>query len=439
MAGTPPSLTLEERILRFLEAQPGAENVEKLPLTPAQRAAEKADFFLQQREVICEVKSIQTSTQGKVDALVAPLVNAPNAPVFYGEMRFDKVAKHLPDGPRVLREIFGVLTSSMDTFFRKANRQIRVTRQTFALPNASGGVVVVNDQVAILSPEVMAHRIAELLRKRTPDGGFAYPEIDSVLLVSETHFVHLGQGTKGPLVARISRDGTSKAEAAFDALLPRWAQVNGHAFQEMDPELLGTVKLTENKPVPAGPQKIRRQELWERQYRNRPYLRRHTAEEFKHYFHLLMDSMAVGFLDGATLEQSQMAKALMERWTHFLEEARERGIDFRSFGPRTDVAIGADGKPVLRQATMAEIEATANKPATLEPGRLYTNAAGEYVRCVGILPGAARIVLLTVSGGKNAGALLEVNHHKWQHFWPVLDESLATALGKRFQEIVSDK
>src|SRR5687767_7337423 len=102
---SPESPSLEERIIRFLEAQPGAENVEKLSQTPAQRGSEQVDFFLSNREVLCELKSLETSTEEKVNALVEPLQSRPDAPVFYGTLRLDKIAKHFPDGERILRDV----------------------------------------------------------------------------------------------------------------------------------------------------------------------------------------------------------------------------------------------------------------------------------------------------------------------------------------------
>jgi len=76
--------SLEDRIFKFLGTRPGAENIDKLLLTPAQRDAEKADFLLSGRRVVCEIKSLQTDVREKIDKILTPLMESDDAPVFYG-------------------------------------------------------------------------------------------------------------------------------------------------------------------------------------------------------------------------------------------------------------------------------------------------------------------------------------------------------------------
>lgn len=46
--------------MNFLGNRTGAESIDRLTLTTDQRASEKADFFLDQRIVVCEVWILQT-------------------------------------------------------------------------------------------------------------------------------------------------------------------------------------------------------------------------------------------------------------------------------------------------------------------------------------------------------------------------------------------
>jgi len=148
----PQNQPLEGRVLLFLATRPGAESIDKLPLTIAQRDAEKADYFLSNRKVICEVKSLQTDTEEKINHLLQPILDSEEAPVFYGEWKLDNVLKNITNGEEIKREIFDAVTSAIQALFRKANRQIRTTKQMFNLPLAGGALVVVNDLVHVLSP-----------------------------------------------------------------------------------------------------------------------------------------------------------------------------------------------------------------------------------------------------------------------------------------------
>jgi hypothetical protein len=419
-------------MIQFLEAQPGAENVEKLEQTAAQKQSKQVDFFLQHRTVLCELKSIQTSTESKVNALVEPILERPDAPKFYGEVRLDKIARQMPDGEQIIRDAYEEVVSSMQGFVRKANQQIRASKIAFNLPAAAGGLIMVNDQVKILSPEVMVSRVSELLRKRTAEGGFAFPEIEAVLVVNETHVVATGPGVKGPLMALVTRDAPGKAGEVLGALMPVWAQAHGQAYQEMDAELLATVPMKENAPAPSGPKRMTWQEGWERQYRNYPYLRWHTTDELKAYYWRVLESFAAGIMIGATAEEKAMLPQIVELQTHFLEEARERGLDFRTLGPAQPPALDETGRPRFRQATLAELQAALRKPPSFETGRFYTNAAGDYFRCIGVARESAQLIHLTIQQGRNIGLPKTLARRAWSTVWPIVDARLIGDLEKRY-------
>ncbi len=290
-----PDGQLEQRLLAFLEKRPGSENIENLPLTPAQKAAEKADFFLNDRAVVCEVKQLQADTKAKIDLLLEPVLADKNAPVFYGEWPLDKVLKHHPDGEQIRRKIFDAATSAVERFIRKANRQIRTTKDKFSLRCAGGVLVVVNDLVEILSPEVLAYRIGELLRKRTPTGQLQFSEIEGVWILSETHVVEVSLGRKAIPAIIFAHQEDSVAAQLVESLTKEWAQAHSMPYLEMNPELAGTVKSESATSTSEPEERISRQESWARQYRARPYLRRHTEAELKRYFGLVMRGLTPGF------------------------------------------------------------------------------------------------------------------------------------------------
>ena len=62
------------------------------------------------------------------------------------------------------------MTSSIETLVRKANRQIRTTKSIFGTLHAEGLLVLLNDMVHILSPEVIVSKVIELLKSEHQAG-----------------------------------------------------------------------------------------------------------------------------------------------------------------------------------------------------------------------------------------------------------------------------
>jgi hypothetical protein len=345
----------------------------------------------------------------------------------------EKILKHLPNGEAVRREVFDAATSAVHTFVRKANRQIRTTKEVFGLPKAGGMLLVVNDLVEVLSPEVIAHKIGELLRKRTPAGQLQFPEIEGVWILSETHIVEVSHGRTAIPGLTLVRDEDSGVAEVVDSLPKEWAEMHGMPYLEMSPELGGTIEFESAMPKEKPQSKISRQESWERHYQQQPYLRWHTQDELKAYFYLVIKGLSPGFLKASTAEDRSLSDHVLERWTHLLLEIKERGIEMRFFSSGMQ-AIGAQMRAGdIPRTTLAEIEAAASKAVTMEAGRYYTNAAGKKLRCLQVMGDTARLLLLDQFMGKTLEATMGVHRPKWHYYWPLLDDVLITALDQRFE------
>ena len=358
-----------------------------------------------------------------------------NAPIFYGEWPLEKILKHYPNGEEIHRAVFDAVTSAVHTFVRKANRQIRTTKEVFNLPQAGGVLVVVNDLVEVLSPEVLAFKIGELFRKRTSSGELQFPDIEGVWIFSETHLVEVSHGVKAIPAVILFRDDQSAAARAIDEMSREWAQVHGMPYLEMNPELSGTVRFESSMQPEHQKEKLRRQELWELQYRHQPYLRRHSEEELKHYFGLVMRGLAPGLLKGANTADRELSFGLLERWTHLLQEIRERGIDMRSFSPGMQALGSQIKRGELPRTTLAEIEAVGRQTVTMEVRRYYTNYLNKSYRCVRVQGDIATLVLLDQLMGKTLEVVMKVNRPNWHFYWPLLDTKLIAALDQRFTRI----
>jgi len=425
--------SLETRMLRFLETRSGTEDIDKLPLTARQLAAKKADYFLRKRSVICEVKSLQTDTKQKIDSILKPLLKRDDAPVFYGELEFEKVTKHFHDGETIRRKVFEALTSAVEDQFEKANRQIRVTKREFSLPAAAGVLVLVNDLVSVLSPELIGHKIQKLFQKRTPQGSFRFIELHAVWLVSETHFIQVAANLRSLPTIALSRDRNSLAVRIIESLQPKWARFNGMPLFQIDPHLIGTFDFKKEKKF--SPTSQTRHSLWRRQYVERPYLRPMNESELENYYGLLMTALTPGLFKGAAVEDPDRAISLMERFIHFLEEARHRGIDQKQYA-HINHALGTSIRNgTVSRVEISEIENLGNKRNILQRGIFYTNVHGESYRCLQLKEGTATLLFMGLHMGKSLDAVVGVNEPKWAYYWPITDIRKLEALEARFARL----
>ncbi|MBL9219031.1 MAG: hypothetical protein JNG82_11120 [Opitutaceae bacterium] len=424
---TRPPESLEKRVMAFLANRPGAENIDRLPLTPAQRASEKADFFLERRTIVCEVKALQTDTKEKIDRILEPILQRSDAPVFYGEWEMEKVLKNLPDGEAIRRKVFEATTSAIWNLFRKANEQIKATKGTFDLPSAGGVLVLANDLVPILSPQVLVARVNELFGHKEPDGRISYPEVEAVWILAETHLVDIGQGQQSVAAITIHREDDSAAVRCLDALQRPWAAVHGMPYVEMKQDLFSTLQFQEipkSPPPTHGP----RHERWRLEYRRNPYLRHHSEVQLKEFFAKLMPAMTVGFLKGAKPGQLETASALMEQFTHFLEELRARGLDFRKITGGLP-PMGPDLPPV---ADLPGLAATVHVAPKFERDRFYTNREGKHYRCLTVSGDNVWLLLLDLVAGRSLEVTMRTKMATAAHYHPVFDPGLLAGLETRY-------
>lgn len=417
--------------MSFLESRTGAENIDRLTLTPDQRASEKADFFLEHRTVVCEVKALQTDTKEKIDRIMEPVLQREDAPVFYGEWELEKVLGNLADGEQIKRRIFEATTSAVWNLFRKANDQIRATKNLFGLPTAGGVLVLVNDLVPVLSPQVLAARINELFGRKEPDGSISYPEIEAVWILAETHTVDIGQGQPSAVAITIFREDGSAALRCLDALQKPWAAAHGAPLVEMSSDLLRTLEFNE---VPAAdpPTHGPRPERWRIDYRRNPYLRHHTEEQLREVFSKLMPAIAAGFLKGAKPEQQKTATALSEQFTHFQEELRARGLDLRKVTAGLP-AMGDDlSKGIPPVPDLAGLSAALHVTPRFERDRFYTDRLGKRYRCLKVFGDDVWLLLLDLVAGKTLEVTIRTKMSTAVHYQPLFDAGLLAGLETRY-------
>lgn len=380
-------LNLEETFIDFAKNLPQAEFIDELTLAKKQREAEKADFFFNDRQIVCELKSLRTDQMGKVDKILKPHEERPEWPIFFGGWEIHKVLRHLPDGQQINKQIYDGVTSAIKELVRKANRQIRTTKEVFGLPSAGGLLVILNEYVDILSPDVIAQKVYELYNKRTPTGEPQFPEINFTWIINVSHYTQLTPDLQGlpSLVLPNSVADPANVSDFVDSLQPKWAAYNGVPMVKVDWESLDSIKFESVSQAKANSsQKMVRHEFWRMQYRRRPYLRALNKEGMVEYGRELMSNLTPGFLKGASKRQQQKMQLLLEPWTHFLEEINLRGMNMREFSPmlrELGDRINA-GEPVgdeqlsLRVPVGTKYKVGRNELCPCESGKKYKKCCG---------------------------------------------------------------
>lgn len=232
-----------DRFNAFLGAQIGAEAIDSLDLTKEQAAADHADYFLQARHIVVEIKSLQTDTARKMEPILAPHMARPEFRDFPAH-GIDPVLDALPDGNEIRDTIYRAITESVEGAVEKANRQIRETKRTFNIPEAYGLLVVLNDSVLILNPTTVAKRVAQCFTKRTPGGEPRFIEIDAAWLLNERHLTNIaGRNAVMDLILQNSQNNRGKyASAVADLLSEQWAAFNKKQFARGPEELIKHVR-----------------------------------------------------------------------------------------------------------------------------------------------------------------------------------------------------
>lgn len=329
---------LERRFLTFLAALPGSESLDDLLGGERYAGERRADYLLFGRRIIVELKTLKTDTSLKVKAEMDQYRERDDFPVFYGEVELQNVLKHLSDGEKINKRIYLRTTRSVEDAVRSAEDQILNTAKLLRLPESLGLLVMLNQDITIFTPEVLATRVAMLMH-RTNEDGLPRSPIAVAWLILESHKLKAGPIEKNFPMVNVEGPLAVNAEW-FQELLSylqvAWAQFNGAPLFHHGSSDLASFQVTPSaESAPSKPaDQLTRQDFWESVYRESPYLRRMSDEEVLAVGRKAIDNVRPHFIVGGSRASPKKMEEMMRAWSDFLCEARYRGLDLRSLRAR---------------------------------------------------------------------------------------------------------
>ena len=127
--------SLNDRFKVFLSQLPFAEVIDDLKLPPEFDESKRADFLIENRKAIIEIKSLESDPEHKIHTELENHQDRDEYPLFYGEMELNKVLEHLPDGDDIKKKLFYKISRSIEQSFREADKQIRATKEILNCPD----------------------------------------------------------------------------------------------------------------------------------------------------------------------------------------------------------------------------------------------------------------------------------------------------------------
>jgi hypothetical protein len=181
-------MTLEARLNAFLESLPDAESVDALIPSGSHPGKKRADYLLADRKVVVEVKLLATDTSPKIQTELKRHESRSDYPLVYGEVDLQEILSRMDDGKKINERIYRNITRSVEEAARSAESQIHDTREILRLETSLGLLVLLNEDVHVLSPDIVAHKTGRVLWRKGGAEGSPSP-VDFVWLIFESHAV----------------------------------------------------------------------------------------------------------------------------------------------------------------------------------------------------------------------------------------------------------
>ncbi|HEX7678348.1 MAG TPA: hypothetical protein VF713_09500 [Thermoanaerobaculia bacterium] len=236
--------TLTERFTAFCTQLTNAEPIDSITLTAeeeARREAQnlrKADYFFEKRTIICEIKTLEIDTAGKLVEVMTKAGLHPET-LTKGEHVIEALFTKIPKGSKLFGRAVKLLMTPLINDFNSAVKQIRDSKILFDIPDADGLLIILNDAVPISGPPMVYKRLKRRLMKHDGKGEPFHKDINRVFYVGETHAIETPQGDQRVNITLPNPHAPEHhgVEAFVVKLAEQWAAYNNMPFTKAGAEV----------------------------------------------------------------------------------------------------------------------------------------------------------------------------------------------------------
>lgn len=212
--------TLEPRFKDFLARYLGAEDLDSGNFSfPA--GVSKADYLAYNRTVVVELKTLFSDPQPKINDRIDAHLRETGG-IIFGTVATTQLFDDEAESAAFHRRLYYAITRNTEAICRDANKQIGDTKSFLKL-DATGVLIILNEDITTLDPGVVGHRVAQFLREK-PRG------IDFCLLIFESHQMRRLDGIHDPMLCIAGSEQTHRAHRRLKSLMRAWAAFNGQPY-----------------------------------------------------------------------------------------------------------------------------------------------------------------------------------------------------------------
>jgi hypothetical protein len=318
-------MSLDSRFEKFMLSLPSVEGIDFISLENNEEQSKKADYFGMGRNIIFEQKCINQEQSDRIQKELEKYIDDENYPLFYGKRDFNLVIDSLPNNEEIKRKVFSQITKLLESYLSQSNKQIESTRVTFEVPNSLGVLIILNEKVKILSPEVVSSRLQQRMQEKK-GGNYRFNNIDYIIFISETH-----QYKGVPVIITIEGAGAQKHQNEtseyIDYIINSWAQYNGGGLLEFNNNNKYLSLFSEKKdPIPQKETSSEARAIW---YRKNRYMVNWSDEQVSKSAAKHIDTIQPYVLKGGPKLPSTELGELMMEFSDYIEESNIRGLDLK--------------------------------------------------------------------------------------------------------------
>lgn len=294
---------------------------------PEKSEIRRVDFSCLNGLLAIEVKSLEDDASERLGNLTEELRERDDWPVFLGSAPMKSFIKHLENSEKVERKVFDRIGRAIKNHIHKANKQLAAHMASYPRQNVVRVVFLINEDHEIYDPKTVAFVVQKLLL-RQEKGVLLYPNIDAVIFKSERHVAALDRQMAFPIV---SIEGIPIEQAVWkrdvlDLVLRRWGVWHGRPIHFVDDRAI------DFDAVEHIPDKMKRYEKWELDYRRNRYMKGFTTDKLRDRFDEIMAVSTLKFVKGSPEKPVDEAVTWsMSSMSHIMLEMGWRGTPITDF------------------------------------------------------------------------------------------------------------